>query len=252
MDYADIVDRLDRRNEYVGGFTGQTFLLELHRFVEDLLHDPALASVVGGFVDSFRTTGSAVEEQAVTDRRTLQQCLQRLIGVAPALQAELAEPASAPEGDHGAALAAWTTRQTTLLFVADAVAGNARLPQRESTGPRDFLNLPEDRAYEILLNRINGLEEAVRATDACQAVLNDIIFAKQTRDHALTQVRLREPTQAYSALKYLLDASVALNPEPIHAESMQHRLRRMMNRHPGGCCVGRGPSQGGLSRGAPP
>lgn len=233
MDYADLVDWLDRRHEYIAGFAGQTFLLELHRFLEDLLHEPALSSIVGGFLDAFRMTGAVVEEQSVTDRHRLHDFLQRLIGVAPTLQGELDEPDIDPDGDRAAALQSWTMRQATLRFVVDAALGTARLALRESTGPRDFLNLPEDRAYEMLLNRIQGLEEATRATDDCQRLLNDVIFAKQTREHMLTQVRLREPTQAYSALKWLVDASAALNPEPIRVDSIQERVRIMMSRHPG-------------------
>jgi hypothetical protein len=232
MDYTEIIDRLDRRYAYITGQEGQTFLLELYSFIEDLLSDPAFLPILWGFIEQYRATIAQLQDQSQVDRTALENLLQRLLALASSLQTEVEEPAPTADAGPSQVIQTYTTRLARLLFVKDVIAGRSSLPQRESTGPRSFLDLPEDRALCMLLDRLGRLDDTTKVSQAWQTLMADVLNAKERRDHVVRRIRLREPIHAYSALKWLLDVYNALNPQPLGAGTLQARMVRHMQVHP--------------------
>ena len=89
MDYVAILERLDRRYEYVREFNGQAFLLELFRFVTELMEEETTQSAMATFLERAKHATKLLREQSRADRAVFKRILPRVLKLVPAWQAEL-------------------------------------------------------------------------------------------------------------------------------------------------------------------
>lgn len=230
MDFRGVIDRLDRRCEYVRQFDGQEFLLELHRLVMDLKSDPVLSSILLNFVNDFSTTMESLRAQNEIDRLTLKRLLPRLLKLHPTWRSEL--KGRLPTATN--IFQAYADGLASLRFVKAVIKGTAQLPQQESFGALTIPDMPEDNAYRIMGDRIQQLLSLdPQQSSEIQELAHDFVKARDRRQHVLDELRLSTPTAPFSALKLLLDLCTALNPDPINSSSLAERVRLLWRIHPG-------------------